>query len=95
MQPKAPLHLPENVALILANGYEYDSGEQYDAVLVTFGASQIAKAWVRQLKDGGRLVVPLDGGTGCCRVSVFERRGDRLELIEVAAYAPFTPGAEA
>lgn len=95
MQPTAPLRLPANVALILANGYEYDSGEQFDAVLVTFGASQVAKSWVSQLKDGGRLVVPLDSGTGCCRVSVFERVGDELRLLEVAAYAPFTPGAEA
>ena len=95
MQPSAAIHLPDNVALLLANGYEYDSGERFDGVLVTFGASSIAKSWARQLKPGGRLVVPLDNGTGCCRISVFERVGEELHLLEVAAYAPFTPGAEA
>jgi protein-L-isoaspartate(D-aspartate) O-methyltransferase len=95
MQPSAAIHLPDNVALLVADGYEYDSREQFDGVLVTFGAAGIAKAWIRQLKEGGKLVVPLDSGTGCCRISVFERVGEELRLLEVAAYAPFTPGAEA
>ncbi len=94
MQPSAALHLPENVVLMLANGYEYDSGEQFDGVLVTFGASRIAQSWVNQVKLGGRLVVPLDTGTNY-RISVYERTEAGLELLEVAAYAPFTPGAEA
>lgn len=94
MQPSAVLHLPENVALAVANGYEYDSGEQFDGVLVTFGASAIAESWVRQVRVGGRLVVPIDTGT-TYRISVYERKEAGLELVDVAAYAPFTPGAEA
>jgi protein-L-isoaspartate(D-aspartate) O-methyltransferase len=93
-QPSALLQLPESVALVIANGYEYDSGEQFDAVLVTFAAVRIAQAWVRQTKVGGRLVIPLDTGTGC-RISVFERTDEGIELLDVVAYAPFTPGAQA
>jgi protein-L-isoaspartate(D-aspartate) O-methyltransferase len=94
MQSSAALHLPPHVALMVANGYEYDSGELFDAVLVTFGASRIAQAWVKQTKIGGRLVIPLDTGMGC-RISVYERTADGLELLDVVAYAYFTPGAEA
>src|SRR5580698_240769 len=34
--------LPANVALIHANGYEYDTHEQFDGVLVTFGSKSIS-----------------------------------------------------
>jgi protein-L-isoaspartate O-methyltransferase len=94
MQSSAVIHLPENVALITANGYEYDTGEKFDGVLVTFGASRVAESWVRQVKVGGRLVIPIDTGT-LYRISVYERTEEGIELVSVAAYAPFTPGAEA
>ena len=94
LQASAALQLPSNVAILVANGYEYDSGEQFDGVLVTFGACRIAESWVRQTKLGGRLVIPLDTGTGC-RISVFERTNEGIELLDVVAYAPFTPGAQA
>lgn len=86
--------LPSNVALIAANGYEYDTGEQFDGVLVTFGAQHIAQSWGLQLKQGARLVVPLIRGDSSA-ISVYERQGDQLCLIEVVAYAPFTKGVEA
>ena len=94
MQPSAA-RLPGNVAIVIANGYEYDSGEEFDGVLVTFGASHVSMVWAKQVKDGGKIVVPLVSSNGVSRISVYERRGNRLELLEVAAYAPFTPGAEA
>lgn len=94
LQSNAAHKLPEHVAILVADGYEYDSGEQFDGVLVTFAARSISPVWAKQLKDGARLVVPIETGTGC-RISVYERCGDGLVLVDVAAYAPFTPGAEA
>ncbi len=94
LQPNAATLTPSNVVLMTADGYEFDSGEQFDGVLVTFGAARIAESWVKQTKVGGRLVIPLDTGTGC-RISVYERTKHGLELLDVVAYANFTPGAEA
>jgi protein-L-isoaspartate(D-aspartate) O-methyltransferase len=94
LQAQAVTHLPPNVALMQANGYEFDSGETFDGVLVTFGAARISQTWVKQTKIGGRLVVPLETGTAC-RISVYERTPEGLDLVEVVAYANFTPGAEA
>jgi protein-L-isoaspartate(D-aspartate) O-methyltransferase len=86
--------LPSHVALVVANGYEYDTEEQFDGVLVTFGAHAIAASWGWQLKEGARLVVPLLRGSGSA-ISVYARIGDQLALLEVVAYAPFTKGVEA
>jgi protein-L-isoaspartate(D-aspartate) O-methyltransferase len=94
MRSSAIATLPSNVFLMTANGYEFDSGEEFDGVLVTFGASRISENWVKQTKVGGLLVVPLDTGTGC-RISVYGRTETGLRLLDVVAYAPFTPGAEA
>jgi protein-L-isoaspartate(D-aspartate) O-methyltransferase len=86
--------LPAHVALIAANGYEYDTGEEFDGVLVTFGAHSLAVSWGLQLKQGARLVVPIVRGNSSA-ISVYERVGEQLKLIEVVAYAPFTKGVEA
>jgi len=94
LHTKAVAQLPENVVLMTANGYEFDSGEQFDGMLVTFGAARISQSWVKQTKIGGRLVVPLDTGTGY-RISIYGRTEEGLRLLDVVAYANFTPGAEA
>ena len=86
--------LPENVALVHANGYEFDTQEQFDGVLVTFGSSEIAPVWAKQVKDGGRLVVPLVV-SGMSQIRMYERRGDELKLAEIVGYAEFTEGIQA
>lgn len=86
--------LPDHVALMKGNGYEVDTGEQFDGVLVTFGSKAVSPIWFRQVKNGGRLVVPIEVG-GTCQISVYEKVGSGIILIDVAAYAGFTPGAEA
>ena len=82
--------LPENVTLIAADGCTFDSGEQFDAVLVTFAASEIAPAWVKQLAEGGRLVIPLQIGCSC-QIRVYVKRARQIELERVLGYALFTP----
>jgi protein-L-isoaspartate(D-aspartate) O-methyltransferase len=86
--------LPSNVALVIANGYEWDSSEQFDGVLVTFATTALSMNWIRQTKSGGLLVVPLQRGLSCA-ISVFQKVGSGLILVDVVAYAPFTQGAEA
>jgi len=85
--------LPANVTLVKADGCTYDTGEQFDEVLVTFAAPRIMASWVAQLKDGGRLVVPMRVG-GTCRICVYEKHGPGMELKEVVGYANFTPMVE-
>lgn len=81
--------LPSHVCLIYADGTTYSTGEQFDGVLVTFAAPRILPAWFHQVKEGGRLVLPLSVG-GSCKICVYEKHDGRLNMVEVAAYAPFT-----
>ena len=85
--------LPANVSLVKADGCTYDTGEQFDAVLVTFTAPRIMRSWVTQLREGGRLVAPMKVGA-TCRICLYEKRGPVMELRDVAGYANFTPMIE-
>jgi len=83
-------NLGPNVVLIHGDGCTLDTGETFDAVLVTFAAPRIMHSWFKQVKEAGRLVVPLKVG-GTCRICVYEKREGRLVLAQVRAYANFTP----
>ena len=87
--PRVQEKLPANVTLIVADGCTYDTGQRFDAVLVTFGATEIERAWVEQVREGGTLVVPLRVG-GMYQIRVYVKRGEQPELLYVVAYANFT-----
>ncbi|MER6360283.1 methyltransferase, FxLD system [Kitasatospora sp. NPDC001527] len=61
----------------------------FDAIVVTAGAWDIAPAWLDQLAEGGRLVVPLRV-RGLTRSIAFVRHGDRLESesVRVCGFVP-------
>lgn len=83
--------LSPRVCLIHADGMTYDTGEQFDAILVTFAVTAISSTWIGQLKLGGNLVVPVKVGENSCRISVYEKTTeDWLQLLDVCGYAPFT-----
>lgn len=54
----------------------------YDRIIVTVGAWDMPPAWLRQLADGGRLVVPLDF-KDVHKLVTFERRGERMVSVDV------------
>lgn len=92
MQPMLHLRtpLPKNTMLILANGLVFDTAAEYDAVLVTFGIENVMPVWIKQLKIGGRLVVPIRTGPSC-RICVYEKVADNnITLLDVPVYASFT-----
>lgn len=86
--------LPDNVVLIHADGLSYETHEQFDGILVTFGVPGIAESWMNQLAEGARLVVPLSDRR-LAKIAVYEKVGDALVLVDIAGYAPFTEPAEA
>jgi len=70
----------DNVHVVCADGRAgWPEGSPYDRVVVTAAAEQPEPAWVQQLKDGGRLVVPI-GDTELC--FGYEKRGG--ELVELS-----------
>ena len=61
----------------------------FDRIIVTVQAADIPPAWIAQLKDGGRLVVPLRM-RGLTRTVAFVRDGDRLvsDGFELCGFVP-------
>lgn len=55
----------------------------FDRIIVTVGVWDVAAAWVTQLREGGRLVVPLWMGPGFELAVTFERRRSRLISLAV------------
>lgn len=61
----------------------------YDAIIVTAAAASIPSALVKQLKDGGIMVIPVEEGFGQVLYRVV-RRGEKIEKRAVT-YVLFVP----
>lgn len=88
-----------DVLCVLADGRAgHPDRAPYDGILVTAAADVVEPAWTAQLRDGGRLVLPLalrDGTTERLQQVVRIRRcGDRLEedRFEYCRFVPILPG---
>jgi protein-L-isoaspartate(D-aspartate) O-methyltransferase len=73
-----------NVSFMLGDGtLGWSEFAPYDAILVGAAAPEIPPAYIEQLADGGRLLIPL-GGRDEQVLHLFTRKGDELERIDVA-----------
>lgn len=72
----------DQVTVVCADG-EFGAADlgPFDRILVTVSAPDIPPAWVEQLTDGGKLIVPLRL-RGLERSYVLEREGDHLTCTE-------------
>lgn len=67
----------------------------FDRIVVTVQAADIPPAWIHQLKEGGRLVVPLRM-RGMTRTVAFVRHGDHLvsDGFELCGFVPMQGAGE-
>lgn len=73
-----------NVSFMLGDGtLGWSQFAPYDAILVGAAAPEIPPAYVEQLADGGRLLIPL-GGRDEQVLHLFTRKGDALERKDLA-----------
>jgi protein-L-isoaspartate(D-aspartate) O-methyltransferase len=83
-----------NVALVVGDGSRgYPEAAPYEAINVAAGSRHgVPGGLIDQLADGGRLVLPLDGGSQ--RLTVVRRRGGELsqETHEPVRFVPLVTG---
>ena len=84
------------VTVVTADGeYGAPGHAPFDRILVTVQASDVPPAWREQLRDGGRLVVPLRM-RGMTRTVAFVRDGERLvsDGFELCGFVPMRGAGE-
>ena len=73
----------KNLIFIRSDGYYgYPDMAPYDSIVCTVGVDEVPVHWMRQLRDGGRIVVPLNilGGGAYQPTFLYERSGDWMKL---------------
>lgn len=84
----------DNVELVCADGRKgWPDGAPYDAVVVAAAADEVPQALVDQLKEGGRLVIPVGGSWGQS-LQASRKRGGALETEELCrcVFVPLVHG---
>jgi protein-L-isoaspartate(D-aspartate) O-methyltransferase len=56
----------------------------YDRIIATVGVPAVPAAWIEQLRDGGRLVVPIVDDAGSGASVAFDRTGDTLVRLDAS-----------
>lgn len=71
----------ENVVVVCGDGYYGVSDfAPYDAIFVTVGVDEVPEHWFRQLKDGGRVIVPINMKFSARQPAfLFVKKGNYLE----------------
>lgn len=87
----------DNVDVVVGDGWEgYEPRAPFDAIVVSAAAESVPDALSQQLRDGGRLVIPVTRKRSD-DVLLFVKRGAELEerrLITPARFVPLVHGAE-
>ncbi|MFA0521489.1 protein-L-isoaspartate O-methyltransferase, partial [Vibrio sp. 10N.222.55.E8] len=82
-----------NISTKHGDGWQgWSSKAPFDAIIVTAAAESIPQALLQQLKDGGRLLIPV--GDDEQQLLKIVRHGDEFlsSVIEVVRFVPLVPG---
>lgn len=82
----------ENVHVRAGDGYQgWPEAAPFDAIIVTCAPEHVPEPLVRQLKDGGRMIIPV-GESGRQQLYVLEKRSGKVERRAVlpVRFVPMT-----
>ncbi|MEK6837267.1 MAG: protein-L-isoaspartate(D-aspartate) O-methyltransferase [Nanoarchaeota archaeon] len=86
-----------NVSVKYGDGYfGWEEFSKFDAIIVTAAANHIPQQLIKQLKDGGRLVIPLGSTLYYQTLSVITKHGEdlRMEQIGSVSFVPMIGEAQ-
>jgi protein-L-isoaspartate(D-aspartate) O-methyltransferase len=74
--------------------YGWEEHAPYDAIVVTAAPDHVPQPLVKQLKDGGRLVIPVGPQGSFQTLWQFTRQGDDLKAVDLGgvAFVPLVGG---
>jgi protein-L-isoaspartate(D-aspartate) O-methyltransferase len=82
----------DNVSVKAGDGYYgWEYYGPFDAIIVTCAANHIPPPLLRQLKEGGRLVIPLGSTTYFQNLTLVTRSGDDFTTRIVLSHVTFVP----
>jgi protein-L-isoaspartate(D-aspartate) O-methyltransferase len=85
----------DGVELVVGDGWlGWPRGGPYEAIVVSAAAAHVPAAFVEQLRDGGRLIIPVRGERGD-DVFLYVKSKDHLvnvKLLTPARFVPLVPG---
>jgi protein-L-isoaspartate(D-aspartate) O-methyltransferase len=82
-----------NIAVRVGDGYNgWPEEAPFDAIMVTAGAEQVPLPLLEQLKDGGRMVIPIGPHHGVRQLKLIRRKGAKFKESNLMAvrFVPFT-----
>lgn len=83
----------ENVQVRIADGYNgWEEHAPFDAIVVTAAADHIPPSLVQQLKEGGRMIIPIDSGVPAQQLVLVEKVDGKIRKKNVlpVRFVPFT-----
>ncbi len=83
----------ENVEVIVGDGYfGHEEQAPYDAIVVTAAAEYIPPPLIAQLKDGGKMVIPVGSPFLVQTLMLVEKHGDKITTTNLmpVRFVPFT-----
>ena len=83
----------DNVKVKHADGYfGWPEHAPFDAIIITAAANHMAPPLIKQLKQGGRLIIPLGSTTFYQVLTLVRKKKDGLELLQMGpvSFVPMT-----
>ncbi len=85
----------DNAVVIVGNGWEGTPEKApFQAIVVSAAASEVPRALVDQLDEGGRMVIPVKSG-GSDDVLLFKKESGHLKQVRLVTPARFVPLVQA
>ena len=87
----------ENVQVRIGDGYEgWPANAPFDAIIVTCSPEHVPAPLVQQLRDGGRMIIPVGDARSGQELYLLEKRGNRVEKRAVlpVRFVPMTGRAQ-
>ncbi len=87
----------DNVFVKHADGYfGWEEKAPFDAIIITAAANHLPPPLIEQLKDGGKLIIPLASTAGFQTLTLVSKKGDELDtrFISGVRFVPMTGEAQ-